>query len=355
MGRWGERRRRTAWEGDPGRAADGLPFGAVWVRLPRFIGDGVMIHQALEPLRAAGIPLVAWGPPPLVELFRGSEAFAGVHADGEERGAWTLGRLLRAAGARAVVNLPRSTRASLSAWLARVPLRVGWRGGAGVLFSNVSRAFPADGHQLDNYRMLLEAGFPGLPEAAPRPFRPRPEALAQGDAALRELGLLDPRRPFVVLALGALACNKRLGTVVWTGLIRRLRERSIPHLLLGGPGDDVVQAAEILAALPGVPDLAGKVPLSVTAAIIGRAAALVGNDSATSHLAAACGTPAVVVFGPTRPATTAPRGPKVRVVVKEGLDCLGCRLFGCPVEGHPCMEAIDPGRLMAELDPLLDA
>jgi len=352
MALWRDRtRERAAWDGDPARARDGVPYGAVWVRLPRFIGDGVMIHQSLEPLRAAGLPLVAWGPPALAELFRDSGAFTGVWVDGDERGsAWALRRLLRAAGARAVINLPRSTRALLAAWLARVPLRVGWREAGGRLLATRSLPFLTGGHQLERYRRLLAGAFPGLPAAGPRPFRPRAEAMAAARAAT---GRLDLEPPFVVLGLGAMASNKRLGTAVWVGLIRRLRERGIPHLLLGGPGDDVVQAGAILAALPGVPDLTGQVPLSVTAALIAQAGALVGNDSAMSHLAAACGTPAVVVFGPTRPAATAPVGPAVRIVLKDGLDCLGCGLYGCPVEGHPCMEAIDPGLLMGELDRCL--
>jgi hypothetical protein len=39
-----------------------VPPRAAWVRFPRFMGDAVMIHMALEPLCAAGILLVPWGP-----------------------------------------------------------------------------------------------------------------------------------------------------------------------------------------------------------------------------------------------------------------------------------------------------
>ena len=40
----------------------------------------------------------------------------------------------------------------------------------------------------------------------------------------------------------------------------------------------------------------------------------IGNDSGISHLAAAVGTPVVVLFGPTDPAVWAPRGDRVRVL-----------------------------------------
>lgn len=47
---------------------------------------------------------------------------------------------------------------------------------------------------------------------------------------------------------------------------------------------------------------------------IAGARAYIGNDSGITHLAAAVGTPVVVLFGPTDPAVWAPRGPNVRVV-----------------------------------------
>ena len=338
-------RAARAWETEADRAQDRIPYGAVWVRMPRFIGDSVMIHQALEPLRAAGLPLVAWGPPAVAELFRECGGFAGVWADGaERRGAWAMSRLLRAAGARAVLNLPRSSRGLLAAWMARVRLRVGWREGGGRFLANRSLGFSSSGHQVDRYRALLALAYPGLPPASSGPFRPRADSLAAADQAIQGLALGTPR---VVLALGAMAPTKRLGTGVWIGLIRLLRERGIAHLMLGGPGEDEAQAASILEALPGVPSLTGQLPLSVTAGVIARAQALVGNDSAMSHLAAACGTPALVVFGPTLPEATAPIGPSVQVLRREDLPCLGCHSNHCAVPGHPCMEAF-PSELLAD-------
>ena len=44
------------------------------------------------------------------------------------------------------------------------------------------------------------------------------------------------------------------------------------------------------------------------------ASVYIGNDCGISHLAAAVGTPVVVLFGPTDPAVWAPRGPSVTVL-----------------------------------------
>jgi ADP-heptose:LPS heptosyltransferase len=158
--------------------------------------------------------------------------------------------------------------------------------------------------------------------------------------AMEALGTVGVETPYVALALGAMTATKRLGTEVWVGLIQHLRESGLAHVMLGAGREDEEQAAAILERMPGVPDLTGKLPLATTAGVIAQALALVGNDSSMSHIAAACGTPAVVAFGPTVPSATAPVGPKVRVIRREDLTCLECSLFECPVAGHPCMDAI---------------
>lgn len=54
--------------------------------------------------------------------------------------------------------------------------------------------------------------------------------------------------------------------------------------------------------------------LEEVAPILARAGAYLGNDSGVSHLAAAVGTPSVLVFGPTSPQTWAPAAPWVDAV-----------------------------------------
>jgi len=50
---------------------------------------------------------------------------------------------------------------------------------------------------------------------------------------------------------------------------------------------------------------------------LARARIYIGNDSGISHLAAAVGTPAIVLFGPTDPAVWAPRGSLVLYPMNE--------------------------------------
>jgi heptosyltransferase-2 len=331
-----------------------IPEGAVWVRLPRFIGDAVMIAQALEPLRRAGRPLVAWGPAAVCELFEGSAAFAAVAPDPPRKpGSWATAKLLKAHRAAAVVNFPRSQRALSGALLARVPLRLGWREGGGALLATDHLPFKAAaGHQVERYRALLSRGFPELPPCEPRPFVPRPEAVGKAEALLAGAGVATP---FVALALGAMSWNKRLGTSAWIEVARDLRARGLGAVLLGAGAEDEAQAAAILAALPALPSLVGRAPLSAGAAVLGRAAAVLANDSALAHLAAAVGTPVVVAYGPTDPAVTRPWTQRATVVRRDDLPCIGCMAHGCAVEGRPCLEGLGSARLLEALEPFLAA
>jgi ADP-heptose:LPS heptosyltransferase len=59
-------------------------------------------------------------------------------------------------------------------------------------------------------------------------------------------------------------------------------------------------------------------PLTELADRLTGCAAFLGHDSGTSHLAAACGLPCFLLFGPTHPALWAPRGADVRVLRAPG-------------------------------------
>lgn len=92
-----------------------------------------------------------------------------------------------------------------------------------------------------------------------------------------------------------------------------------PILLVEGPadGDACRRVSDLLAPSVAVVRAAG-VSLPRLAALLAESRGYIGNDSGVSHLAAALGVPAVVVFGPTDPAVWAPLGPRVHAVPPGG-------------------------------------
>ena len=60
--------------------------------------------------------------------------------------------------------------------------------------------------------------------------------------------------------------------------------------------------------------MAENLPLPALGALLARCREFLGHDSGISHLAAAVGTPCVLLFGPTDPDIWAPPYPSVEIV-----------------------------------------
>lgn len=331
---------------------DVVPMGAHWVRFPRFFGDAMMIHGAIARLRAAGLPLVAWGPGWIVDLFAGSPEYAAVVADPERKySPLKAAALLRAHHPASVINFPKSNRPMLAAFLARVPLRLGCGDrGASWFYTHSVAFYKQDTPFVDRYASVVAKAFPGLPEPASfLSFRPRPEALAEAAARRSFLGLED----YVVLAPGANCACKRLSVDSFAALGTRLAASGLTPVILGAGPVDASLAEQIRARVPRSVDLTNQGGLALSAAWIAGARALVGMDSGLAHIAAGCGIPTLAIFGPTRPRHSAPWGPRVRTARKEGLSCLECMGVVCAVEGNPCMTALADDYLWSELEALL--
>lgn len=315
------------------------------------MGDAVMIHAAIEPLRSAGLPLVVWGPKWVVDLFDGAEGYAAVMPEPDRKySPLQAARMLRAHRPASVICFPKSQRPMLAALLARVPLRLGCGDGIGRLFLTHSVQFyQQDGPFVARYHSVVEHAFPHLPPGQFQAFRPRPQALARADQEKQARGIGD----YVVLAPGANSHSKRLATATFQELAQRFEAQGLCPTILGAGPEDAAIAAAIRAAQPGAVDLTNQFSLAESAAWIQGAKLLVGVDSGLAHLSAACGVPTLTVFGPTRPKHSAPWGPRVRVLRKEDLPCLECMEWICPLEGHPCMTQLPLDQLWtAALDLL---
>ena len=80
--------------------------------------------------------------------------------------------------------------------------------------------------------------------------------------------------------------------------------------------------------------------------LIGSAGGYIGNDSGASHLAAYCGLPTTVIFGPADPERWTPVGRAVQIV-RPGLECRPCfetEPDNC--DGLQCLEATGPKQVV---------
>jgi heptosyltransferase III len=94
----------------------------------------------------------------------------------------------------------------------------------------------------------------------------------------------------------------------WVAVARWLAEQGLSIVVTGGPSpEEQAQVAQVTARLPAaavqpVPHMS----LPSVGYLLSRAALYVGTDTAVSHMAAALGTPTVVLFGPSNPVKWGP-------------------------------------------------
>jgi heptosyltransferase-2 len=127
-------------------------------------------------------------------------------------------------------------------------------------------------------------------------------------------------------------------------------------LVMGGPGEEDL-CARVAAQIPGARNLCAQTSIFESALVLSQVAAVVGNDSASMHLAATSDTPSVVVFGPTvLKFGFRPWQENVSVVEREGLACRPCGKHGhqiCPIGTHVCMKSITKDEVLAKLEEIL--
>jgi ADP-heptose:LPS heptosyltransferase len=104
---------------------------------------------------------------------------------------------------------------------------------------------------------------------------------------------------------------------------------------------------------PGVVDLGGRVDLAGLARVLGGAEVVVVGNTGPAHLAAAVGTPVVSLFSPVVPAVRwRPWGVAHELLGDQGAACAGSRARVCPVAGHPCLDGVSVGEVVAAVDRL---
>jgi heptosyltransferase-2 len=202
-------------------------------------------------------------------------------------------------------------------------------------------------------RMVDRCAALALPKGADVPARwPLPELKVPGTelATWRErLGLAPDGRRVVALAPGAVGPSKRWPTAYYADLARRLAAEGTWVWVIGGPGEKEIAAQIAPTQHGGIRDLTGP---DLRNAILALAAAntAVSNDSGLLHVAAALGTPAVGIFGPTSPWHWAPLNPIAAVMeTPNELPCRPCHKPVCRLGHHLCMRDISVDQVSAAI------
>ncbi len=182
------------------------------------------------------------------------------------------------------------------------------------------------------------------------------EAKARARERLEEWKLGGSR--FAAVAPAALWETKRWPAerfaAVATGLIRG---RGLDVLLVGSSADHELCEEVKRGIGPGVGrvvNAAGDTGLGQLGALLEASRLFVGNDSGPMHMAMACGTPTVAIFGPTDPGQFDFTDD---AVVYADLECSACSFYGtrsCRLGHWDCMKAIETEGVLTAAFELLD-
>ena len=335
------------------------------VILPRWVGDLVMATPMLRAVRghfgsAARITGVV--KPMFAELLDGTAwldrlVFYDRRSKDPARRFRAVARVLRSDPADVALIVPNSLSSAALAWWGGARRRVGFaRHGRRLLLTDalppprasakglaswfrVEPSSPA-GHAMD---LAERIGVPRQPLTLELATTPVDEGLAD-----EVLGRLFPHAaggPLVVFNdNGAYGPSKAWGAERFAELARRTLDR-LPDarvLVHCGPGDrEEARAVERLAAHPAVRSLADepRLPFGLAKAVLRRAAVLVTSDSGPRHIAAAFGTPTVVLHGPMDPRLS--RSDQRHLVeMRIDLPCSPCGRRSCPLGHHDCMRLL---------------
>lgn len=275
-------------------------------------------------------------------------------------GLWQLGRTLRAQNFSHVYDAHNNLRSHVIGWVLRGFLS--WRTLTGrtrflrrsiyrfkrfMLFRFRLNYFP---QPFSGQRALLEPLAKwGVDIEAP----PVPQLFFHaGDVErAKEKNPELSAKEFIALAPSAAFELKRWPVEYWRELVQQMPEKNF--VLLGGPEDRFVQAIADVAP-DRVLNLAGRLSLNESSAVVALSKALVANDTGLMHVAEQIGKPCVALMGP------APFGfPSRRLtkIMEVPLACRPCSKHGqgpCVNPSfHRCMRDIRPEQVAKELRGLL--
>lgn len=309
----------------------------LWIRLPNWLGDVVMLLPLLRALRAgrpdAELTLIA--KPhflPLLERLGVGDRLMPLPPRG--LGYWRHFWRQRRAYPDTYLLFTNSTRGDLEAWLTRTPQRFGISR-PGKPRRLLTRRFKrtrdydeAQHHQFELWTSFLQHfGLAATPDCTPFQLPP---------ASLQPSASVPPLAPIGLICGSENNPEKRWPVAHWRALIAAWPDQ---HFVLFGTANDRPLTDEIAAGFgERVHNRAGRTSLLDFADSLRACRLLVTNDTGGMHLANALGVPLIGLFGPTNPVRTGPVFAAPSVLLQPP---------GCPrTGGHP-LAALTPDTVIA--------
>ena len=265
-------------------------------------------------------------------------------------------RELRSAGYDVVYNLHGGTTATFLTRATGARHRVGFKTYQYAQLHNHQAPSPLllwgqqKTHSVEQQLALL--GWTGVPVTD----RPRtqlgisPEAARAIDERLAAAGLHDPK--IALIHPAAAFATKQWATENFARVVEFLAERGYASVAIAAPHEKAI--VESLADECSVQIVSLELSLPEVTALAARSQLFVGNDSGIAHIAAATGTPSVVIFGSSNVAHWRPWNRAAAEVVFEEMPCQPCHGYFCEKFAQPeCILRVPVTRVTAAIERCL--
>jgi heptosyltransferase I len=241
-----------------------------------------------------------------------------------------------------VVDLQGLLKSAMVTRLARTHRRIGPsfnREGSRWLYTEIAGVRNKNRHAVEeNLDVIDHLGLDRLAPVFPVTFPER---------------LVDGPRPRVAICPSSRWPTKNWPPARFHAVARHLQETHGASIYLIGAKADRALCSVVADGLPNpATNLAGQTTLAEMGGLLQAMDVLVSNDSGPSHIAAAVGTPCVVVFGPTNPERTGPYGDRHRVA-RTNLPCRPCYRRTCQRADIPCITGIQSYQVCGLVDEIL--
>lgn len=333
----------------------------ILVIAPAWLGDTVMIEPMLAVLAKGGAIIDVLAPKAtqavLSRMSEVRQSFCLPVGHGEFSFAVRkkLAQELRQQQYDAAYILPNSWKSALIPWLAKIPVRIGWRGEWRYGLLSDVRVLDKQRYPLMVQRFLALA-YPAkvLPSGAtPSPrLISLPEAQAQ---VLAKLGL-NLNKPVLALCPGAeYGPAKQWPASHFAEVAKHYMNQGWQVWVLGGPKDKAI--AETILQMSGGQDghsLAGQTSLTEVIDVLAQVNAVVTNDSGLMHVAAALARPLVAIYGSSTPGFTPPLTAQATVLTPKDLACSPCFERTCRFGHYQCLLQTEAKQVILALNRALE-
>jgi ADP-heptose:LPS heptosyltransferase len=158
----------------------------------------------------------------------------------------------------------------------------------------------------------------------------------------------------IVLHPGGPMLLKRWSDDRYAELTRQLLQLYQTRIAFIGGKDESEVVRSIVSAVGDdrVIDLSGKLTLVQLASLFKRIDLFIGNDSGPMHVASACGTKVIGLYGPTDPERFGPYGGNC-IALRMEVDCPPCAQDKCKFKDYRCIDRISVEDVMGVVNEII--